>query len=299
MKVLRSKDKIVALLQILFILLSVAFYTLMERKLLGYIQNRKGPNKPSFRGILVPFADALKLLTKEINTPTSSNFTPFLLSPLISLSLPLILWVVYPTCCEGITFIYSVLWFVCVSALVVYAILVMGWRSNRSYSFLGSVRSVAQSVSYEACLTLLLLHFILYYQYHIMITKLQPLWVFLFLPMSMLFVAALAETNRTPFDFAEGESELVRGFNTEYRSTQFVIIFLGEYLSILFMAVFISALFNMRGYLDLFFFVILWSFGFVWCRGTLPRIRYDHLMYLAWKTFLPMSLCAISYFMTI
>lgn len=146
---------------------------------------------------------------------------------------------------------------------------------------MGAVRSVAQSVSYEVSLSLIIIHWIAYYNFSIYQIKLSPLSTFLFLIIMLLFVSSLAETNRSPFDFSEGESELVSGFNTEFGSVSFVMIFLAEYLSIIFMAAMIRALFNMTAFFDLFLACILWAMAFIWARGTLPRFRYDQLMRLA------------------
>ena len=146
---------------------------------------------------------------------------------------------------------------------------------------LGAVRAVAQSVSYEVRLSFILLRCVIFFNFTLLNGKLIPLVLFLFSSIIILLVSSFAETNRTPFDFAEGESELVRGYNTEFRSVPFVMIFLAEYLSILFISIMISLLFNMRGYEDLFFFSLLWAISFLWARGTLPRFRYDQLMYLA------------------
>ena len=280
-------------IQILFVLLSVAFYTLLERKLLGYIQARKGPNKPGSIGLLVPFADAIKLITKESRYPYSSNHFLFVYSPFLSLIIPLLLWSLYPSTNERLNFKYSILIFLCVSALGVYALLGAGWGSNRRYSLLGAFRAVAQSVSYEVSLSIIVLHCIIFYHYEIYNGKLRPLTSFMFGIMVLLLVSSFAETNRSPFDFSEGESELVRGFNTEYRSVPFVMIFLAEYMSILFISNVLRALYCMRVYTDLLIFIIFSAVVFVWRRGTLPRLRYDQLMGMAWKRFLPISLCAL------
>ena len=282
------------LVQVAFVLIGVALYTLLERKILGYQQRRKGPNKPGLLGIFVPFADALKLFSKEIPAPYRRNKVVFTLIPLLSLGLPLGIWVIYPSEYYVLSLKFSCLYFLCVSAVGVYAILGAGWRRNRSYSIIGAVRSVAQSVSYEVRLSLIIIHFVAFYYYSFYVVKLSPLWIFIFVVIILLFVSALAETNRTPFDFSEGESELVSGFNTEFGSVSFVMIFLAEYLSIVFLSVVIGALFNIRSFADLYGFIILWASAFIWARGTLPRFRYDQLMYLAWKTLLPFALCRAS-----
>jgi len=279
--------------QLLIALSRVAFYTLLERKWLGYIQTRKGPNKPSFLGSFIPFADAIKLVTKEIRIPHRRNKSLYIFIPWLTLFLPLLLWVVYPTYFRPISLKYSALYFLCITSVSVYAILGAGWSRNRSYSILGAVRSVAQSVSYEVSIALIIVHWIAFYYFSFYQVKTSPLWTFLFLLMALFLVSALAETNRSPFDFSEGESELVRGFNTEFRSVSFVMIFLAEYLSIVFMSIVISAIFNMSRYFDLYAFTLFWALTFIWTRGTLPRFRYDQLIYVAWKSFLPIALCRV------
>lgn len=151
---------------------------------------------------------------------------------------------------------------------------------------------MAQTVSYEVSITIIILHSVFFFYFELLRPKTIPLRVFLFLTMLLLFVSALAETNRAPFDFSEGESELVSGFNTEFRSVSFLLIFLAEYMSILFMATLVALLYDMTTYIDLFAFLLFWAFLFVWRRGTLPRIRYDQLIYLAWKNFLPAVLAS-------
>ena len=279
------------LVQVIRIMIGVAFYTLLERKLLGYIQNRKGPNKPGSIGLLVPFADAIKLIGKEYNIPAHRGKLIYFATPLIVLLVPLILWGLYPSLYSVLRFKYSILLFICISSIGVYGILGAGWGRNSKYTILGALRSVAQSVSYEVRLILTVLHAVLYYYFCYAVPKYVTLGCFLFGPIVLLFLSSLAETNRSPFDFAEGESELVRGFNTEYRSVPFVMIFLAEYISILFISTVVSLLFNISGYLDVFVFLLFWSIVFIWGRGTLPRLRYDQLMYLAWKRVLPLVLC--------
>jgi len=270
-------------------MIAVAFLTLLERKSLGYIQNRKGPNKPGPTGLLVPFADFIKLASKGINWPLLRN-SVFLWIPLFTLLVPLTLWAVYPAKWEPLSMKFSVLWFICVSSLGVYALLGAGWGRNSKYSLIGAVRSVAQSVSYEVSLTVLVIHWILFFNFSMNTSKITPLDIFLFSAMLLLFISILAETNRSPFDFSEGESELVRGFNTEFRSVQFLILFLAEYMSIIFISMVVRLLFNMTRWLDILFFTVCWILVFIWSRGTVPRLRYDQLMSLAWKNILPFVL---------
>ena len=286
------------LLAIVSVLVAVAFFTLLERKFLGYIHTRKGPNKPGMIGLLTPFADAAKLCRKETNFPFLRNKTIYFAVPCISLLIPFLLWTAYPTSYERITFKYSILWFVCVSSIGVYVILGAGWGRNRKYGLLGAVRGVAQSIRYEVRLTLIVLHRIIYYSYSLTQVKIRPLIPFIFLIILGLLVTALAETNRAPFDFSEGESELVRGFNTEFSSVPFMMFFLAEYLSILFISAVISFLFFMTVHVDGYLLMVVYARIFIWRRGTLPRLRYDQLMRFAWKSLLPGVLCTTGVFLT-
>nr|AND96026.1 NADH deshydrogenase subunit 1 [Cleptocaccobius convexifrons] len=288
---------ITVLIMIIMVLIGLAFLTLMERKVLGYIQIRKGPNKVGFIGILQPFSDGIKLFTKEQTYPFMANFMIYYFSPVMSLFLSLMLWLCIPYLTFMFSFNLGVLYFLCCSSLGVYSIMMAGWSSNSNYSLLGGLRAVAQTISYEVSLFLILLSFlVLVSSLNLFIfLKYQEYSWFLFLcyPLSMMwFVSSLAETNRTPFDFAEGESELVSGFNVEYSSGGFALIFLAEYSSILFMSMMCSILFLGANLYSFFFFlkVVFMSFLWVWVRGTLPRYRYDKLMYLCWKSFLPVSL---------
>nr|YP_004021903.1 NADH dehydrogenase subunit 1 [Phraortes sp. Iriomote Island]BAJ24503.1 NADH dehydrogenase subunit 1 [Phraortes sp. Iriomote Island] len=287
----------------IFVLLGVAFFTLFERKILGYIQIRKGPNSVSFLGILQPFSDAIKLFMKENISPNMSNYFPYYFSPIFNLFLSLVIWLVVPYFTNIFIYKLGLVFFLCCASLNVYSIMISGWSSNSNYSMLGGLRSIAQTISYEVSLFLILLSFFvlisgyclidLYYiQYYI--------WNFiLFFPICLcLFSSLLADTNRTPFDFAEGESELVSGFNVEYSSGGFILIFLSEYSMILFMSMLCTILFFGCDLFTLFFFIkmIFVSFIFIWVRGTLPRFRYDKLMYLTWKCYLPFSLNCLVFF---
>nr|YP_009498525.1 NADH dehydrogenase subunit 1 [Caridina multidentata]AWK60838.1 NADH dehydrogenase subunit 1 [Caridina multidentata] len=285
------------LILIIFVLVAVAFVTLLERKVLGYIQIRKGPNVVGYGGILQPFADAVKLFTKEQTFPTLSNFIPYYMSPVFSLFVALLVWAVMPYEMGLISFKMSVLFFLCCTSLGVYTTMGAGWASNSKYSLLGCLRAVAQTISYEVSLALILLSFLLLvggvdlalfvdYQRYMG-------FIVLTLPLAFVwFASCLAETNRTPFDFAEGESELVSGFNTEYSAGGFALIFMAEYASILFMSVLFCIIFLGSALSSpIFYFKAMFlAFCFIWVRGTLPRFRYDKLMYLAWKSFLPVAL---------
>nr|ARH54766.1 NADH dehydrogenase subunit 1 [Trigonopterus sp. 4 AH-2016] len=292
-----------SLILFICVLVSVAFLTLMERKVLGYIHFRKGPNKLGFVGIFQPFSDAIKLFTKEQTYPIVSNLGLYMLAPLMNLFLSLFLWISMPFLSMNISFMLSVLFFLSVSSLSVYSVMLAGWSSNSNYALLGSLRSVAQTISYEVSMVLILLSFLFFILSFSIIDFMkfqENIWfLFLLFPLSLMwFVSGLAETNRTPFDFAEGESELVSGFNVEYSSGSFAMIFLAEYSSILFMSVMCSIMFLGASLDSLSFFlkVVLVSFMWVWVRGSLPRYRYDKLMYLAWKSYLPVALNFLSFY---
>nr|UBK11852.1 NADH dehydrogenase subunit 1 [Ovalona pulchella] len=277
------------------VLVGVAFFTLFERKLLGYIQLRKGPNKVGFMGILQPFSDAIKLFTKEHVGPYYANYFPFLLAPVIGFALALLGWMSLPSAFNFLSFDLSVLFFLCCVGLGVYLLLAAGWSSNSKYSLLGALRGVAQTISYEVSLVLLLLSPLILslgYEWMSLSFWQQWFWFIWILPVSWLcvFISCLAETNRTPFDFAEGESELVSGYNTEYNSGGFALLMLAEYTSILFMSFLLVILYMGGDTMFSFISFLFMAFLFVWVRGTLPRFRYDKLMNLAWTVLLPFSL---------
>nr|UFZ13072.1 NADH dehydrogenase subunit 1 [Protohermes niger] len=292
------------LLMIICVMIGVAFLTLLERKVLGYIQIRKGPNKVGFWGIPQPFCDAIKLFTKEQIYPVMSNYLMYYFSPIISLFLVLVTWMVYPMEWGLWSMNLGVLFFLCCLSLGVYTVMIAGWSSNSNYALLGGLRAVAQTISYEVSLALILMSFILLISSFSLLDLMKyqnMIWfIFISFPLGLIwFVSCLAETNRTPFDFAEGESELVSGFNVEYSSGGFALIFLAEYASILFMSMLFVMLFLGADLYSMFFFVKLTmiSFLFIWVRGTLPRYRYDMLMYLAWKSFLPLALNYLLFFL--
>lgn len=289
------------ILSYIIALIAIAFYTLIERKFLGYYQTRKGPNKPSLIGLPQPFADAIKLFIKEQTKPSISNNILFLAAPATRLVLAIIIWILYPHQFQSLYIPLGILFFLCVSRINVYPIFIAGWCSNSKYALLGRLRGVAQTISYEVRIALILISALLILNSiditHIIIN--QYSWVFILcLPLSIIwFITTLAETNRTPFDFAEGESELVSGFNTEYRSGLFAIIFIAEYTNILIIrivtaAVFCGSLLILLPINRLFLVIktILFATIFVWVRATIPRIRYDHLIYLTWKRFLPTTI---------
>lgn len=291
---------------IVLVLVSVAFLTLLERKILGYIQIRKGPVKVGYIGLFQPFSDAVKLFSKEQIFPYMSNFIVYYISPVFSLLVSLICWVVMPYRGGLFNFNFNCLFFLCALSVGVYPLLAAGWASNCKFSLLGSLRGIAQTVSYEVSLALTIMRCLFLvggldlslfevYQskiwFTLIIVPLRIVW----------FASILAETNRTPFDFSEGESELVSGFNTEYRAGGFALIFMAEYSRILFIRRISVILligripWERRFYLK----VALMSFLFVWVRGTLPRFRYDKLMGLSWKRFLPVRLNYLVFFISL
>lgn len=286
-----------ALISAILALLAIAFYTLIERKFLGYFHLRKGPNKVGIIGLPQPFADAIKLFVKEQANPTPSNQIPYLLAPTIGLVLALIIWLIYPHTHQSFFFQFRVLYFLCVSSINVYVTFLAGWRSNSKYALLGALRGVAQTISYEVRMSLILLRALIIL-ITIDFTKITIVsWVrLIFIPLATIwFITNLAETNRTPFDFAEGESELVSGFNVEYRRGLFALIFIAEYANILVIRlftrlIFFRTLFPIIENIILITETIALATLFVWVRATFPRIRYDHLINLTWKRFLPLSL---------
>nr|YP_009515647.1 NADH dehydrogenase subunit 1 [Nannophya pygmaea]ATL58835.1 NADH dehydrogenase subunit 1 [Nannophya pygmaea] len=292
-----------SLIMFICVLVGVAFLTLLERKVLGYIQIRKGPNKVGYCGVVQPFSDAIKLFTKEQTFPMVSNYLPYYFSPIFSLFISLLIWSIMPFYFGLLNFNLGLLFFLCCTSVGVYTVMIAGWSSNSIYALLGGLRAVAQTISYEVSLALILISFIFLsngYSLYCFEMYQSMLW-FLFITFPLMiswFASMLAETNRTPFDFAEGESELVSGFNIEYSSGGFALIFMAEYASILFMSMLFVILF-MGGDFYSFMFIlklVLVSFMFIWVRGTLPRYRYDKLMYLAWKSFLPVSLNYLIFF---
>ena len=289
------------LIRYVIAILAIAFYTLMERKLLGYIQLRKGPNKVRLSGIPQPFADAIKLFVKEQSYPTPSNILLFTFAPVFRLILSLILWAIFPHTNTALYMSFGILYFLCVSRINVYTTFLAGWCSNSKYALLGALRGVAQTISYEVSISLILLSLLLiqkkidisliacnlYSWPIIIITTIFIFW----------FITNLAETNRTPFDFAEGESELVSGFNVEYRGGIFALIFIAEYANILIISLLTTVFFTgtslIISNLTLIFKTIVFATLFVWIRATIPRMRYDNLIYLTWKRFLPLRLATL------
>nr|AYQ22938.1 NADH dehydrogenase subunit 1 [Orthione mesoamericana] len=286
-----------ALILIISVLLNTAFFTLLERKILGYIQTRKGPNKVGFKGFLQPFSDAIKLFTKVSHVPYFGNWVPYIVGPLMALSVSLMLWLVLPLEFSLLGAPLSMVLMFCLMSLAVYPIIAAGWSSNSKYALVGGVRAVAQTISYEVSLILVFVSFILFSGSLGLESLLEEKSSYMFMALPVLsgvwVMCSLAETGRTPFDLPEGESELVSGFNTEYSGGPFAMFFLAEYSSVLFISLVSSILlfhpvgFNLPGLGAAFLGFIIF---FIWARGSLPRVRYDTLMQLTWKRFLPVTL---------
>jgi NADH-quinone oxidoreductase subunit H len=290
------------------LLIAVAYVTLAERKIMGSMHIRKGPNVVGVFGLLQPLADGLKLFSKETIIPTHSNWIVFLIAPVLSLILALLSWAVIP---YGSTAVLSdvnigILYLFAVGSISVYAILMSGWGSNSKYAFFGAIRAAAQMISYEVCIGLIMLAVIVCagsLNLTDIVNAQKGCWFIfpLFPAFIMFFVSALAETNRAPFDHAEAESELVSGFNVEYSGMTFALFFLAEYAHIIIMSL-ITALLFLGGWLpilgmefipdsiNLAIKTTLFIFGFIWVRASFPRMRYDALMQLLWKSYLPLSL---------
>ena len=305
---------ITTLITIISSLLSIAFFTIAERKLLASIQRRKGPNVTGFWGLLQAFADGLKLLLKEIIIPTKANWILFLLAPCLTLVIGLLVWVFIPfSDLNYLTnFDYSLLLVYAFSSLGVYGIIGSGWASNSKYAFLGGLRSAAQLISYEISIALLLLPVAVCANSFNLIEivhqqSLSTWFIFPLFPVFIIFfISVLAETNRAPFDLPEAEAEIVAGYNVEYSSMTFAMFFLAEYSNMLWLSA-ITAILFLGGWLSPIFFLphsfiwfiiktLLICFLIIKVRANYPRYRYDQLMSLGWKIFLPF---AIGYFLFI
>jgi NADH-quinone oxidoreductase subunit H len=293
------------------LLISVAYFTIAERKIMGAIQRRRGPNVVGFIGLLQPLADGLKLFVKETTLPTNANKGIFLLAPSVAFILSLMGWVVIPLS-KGVVisdFNLGLLYLLAVSSLNVYGILFAGWSSNSKYAYLGALRSAAQMISYEISIGFTILTVVICagsFNLSTIVLAQQKVWYIIpLLPMFIIFyISMLAETNRHPFDLPEAEAELVSGYNVEYSAMTFALFFLGEYANMLIMSA-ISAILFLGGWLPLwdnFIFNLIPStvwlslkmclgvVFFITTRATLPRYRYDQLMHLGWKCFLPLTL---------
>lgn len=283
------------------ILIAIAFFTLVERKFLAYTHLRKGPNKPRLIGLPQPIADAIKLFTKEQVKPNISNSIPFYIAPILALFLALALRNLIPRPNSILASEFSAPLFSAIASLNVYASLIAGWARNSKYALLGTVRAIAQTISYEVGISLcILIALVTISSLSLTSSFTEHSWPSLIIPLLVpIWIATiLAETNRTPYDLVEGESELVSGFNIEYSAGPFAIIFIAEYTSIIAIRMFTSALFSSRSSSIIFMLKTLFlTTLFLWVRATLPRIRYDNLIYLIWISFLPVTLgLSIIYF---
>lgn len=258
---------------------------------------RKGPNKFFIKGIFQPIGDGLKLFFKEVNYPRNINFYIFMISPILGLLISVFFWFIYPY--VGINYImgFGLIYIFCCSSLIVYIFLIISWSSNSNYSVLGIIRFISQIISYEVRIIIIIINLIFlinrfnlndFYIYQIN----SKFFFFLFLIFILLLIRFLAEINRSPFDFSEGESELVSGFNIEFRSLSFIFIFMSEYIRIIFIGIILCEMFfgliMNKFYLNIF--ILIFIFLVIWLRGFLPRFRYDKLIYLIWKLILPLSL---------
>lgn len=303
---------IIQIVFLLFLLISIAYLTLAERKILGAIQLRKGPQVVGLFGLLQPLADGAKLLFKEFIFPRNSNKKLFFISPLVSFAISLYIWVVIPInpfYALGMLK-YNSLFLLAFSSLNVYGIVLAGWSSNSKYALLGAIRSAAQMISYEVSLSIILLFlFIVSGSLNLLdIIGMQiKVWFIVpFAPLAiMCFISMLAETNRTPFDLPEAEAELVAGYNVEYSAMSFAMFFLAEYsamisMSLLFSCLFLGGHYSIVGNNHMTLWLACKSmfilYLFILVRGTLPRYRYDQLMYIGWQVFLPLSFVALSIF---
>nr|ARJ37033.1 NADH dehydrogenase subunit 1 [Pionus menstruus menstruus] len=286
------------------ILIAVAFLTLTERKILSYMQSRKGPNIVGPFGLLQPAADGVKLFIKEPIRPSTSSPLLFLTTPMLAFLLALTIWTPLPLPFPLVDLNLGLLFLLAMSSLAVYSILWSGWASNSKYALIGALRAVSQTISYEVTLAIILLSMIMLignYAMTTLTTSQEPLYLmFSSWPLAMMwYISTLAETNRSPFDLTEGESELVSGFNVEYSAGPFTLFFLAEYANIMLMNTLTTLLFLNPSTLnpppELFPLILatktlLLSSSFLWIRASYPRFRYDQLMHLLWKNFLPLTL---------
>nr|YP_008758459.1 NADH dehydrogenase subunit 1 [Hexanchus griseus]AHH30350.1 NADH dehydrogenase subunit 1 [Hexanchus griseus]WNH19566.1 NADH dehydrogenase subunit 1 [Hexanchus griseus]BAO02739.1 NADH dehydrogenase subunit 1 [Hexanchus griseus] len=295
------------------ILLATAFLTLIERKILGYMQLRKGPNVVGPYGLFQPIADGLKLFIKEPIRPSTSSPMLFLITPTLALTLALLMWMPLPLPHSIINLNLGLLFILAISSLTVYTILGSGWASNSKYALMGALRAVAQTISYEVSLGLILLSMIIFaggFTLHTFNLAQETIWLLIpGWPLAIMwYISTLAETNRAPFDLTEGESELVSGFNIEYAGGPFALFFLAEYTNILMMNTLSVILFMGISYnpimpqistLSLMMKATLLTLIFLWIRASYPRFRYDQLMHLVWKNFLPFTLALILWHATL
>nr|ACR55960.1 NADH dehydrogenase subunit 1 [Lichanura trivirgata] len=297
------------LLYILSILIAVAFLTLLERKLLSYMQLRKGPNLVGPLGLLQPIADGIKLIMKEPTKPTMSSPILFTMSPIMALTIALITWAPMPMPSPMTNMNLGLLFIMAMSGMFTYTILWSGWSSNSKYPLMGGMRAVAQVISYEVTLGLIIMSMATItggYSLQTFTITQEPTWLLLpSWPLAMMwFTSTLAETNRAPFDLTEGESELVSGFNIEFSAGPFALLFLAEYTNILMMNTLSATMFINPGTqsppalftINLMTKTIMLTTTFLWIRASYPRFRYDQLMHLLWKQYLPltMAMCLLN-----
>nr|YP_010933713.1 NADH dehydrogenase subunit 1 [Ptychadena delphina]WKT11665.1 NADH dehydrogenase subunit 1 [Ptychadena delphina]WKT11678.1 NADH dehydrogenase subunit 1 [Ptychadena delphina]WKT11691.1 NADH dehydrogenase subunit 1 [Ptychadena delphina]WKT11704.1 NADH dehydrogenase subunit 1 [Ptychadena delphina]WKT11717.1 NADH dehydrogenase subunit 1 [Ptychadena delphina] len=296
-----SMAVIQAILYIIPILLAVAFLTLIERKVLGYMQHRKGPNVVGPFGLLQPIADGVKLFIKEPIRPTTSSQVLFILTPTMGLILAMFMWAPFTMPIALSDLNLSILFILAISSLTVYTILGSGWASNSKYALIGALRAVAQTISYEVTLALIILCTVFLtggFSLYFFNTTQQYIWlIFPAWPLALMWlISTLAETNRAPFDLTEGESELVSGFNVEYAGGPFALFFLAEYANILMMNTLSTILFlGPLSVMPLSTLMLMMKASiliifFLWVRASYPRFRYDQLMHLVWKSFLPLTI---------
>nr|YP_009353460.1 NADH dehydrogenase subunit 1 [Ancylostoma tubaeforme]AQX91019.1 NADH dehydrogenase subunit 1 [Ancylostoma tubaeforme] len=277
------------ILMIVFILQAIAFITLYERHLLGSSQNRLGPTKVSFMGVLQALLDGVKLLKKEQMTPLNSSDLSFLLVPGVSFVVMYLEWFILPYFFNFLSFEYSLLFFLCLIGFSVYTTLISGVVSKSKYGIVGALRASSQSISYEIAFSLYLLAIMIHYSMFTFVSDMTLSLLIIYLPFLIMIIA---ELNRAPFDFAEGESELVSGYNVEYASVAFVLLFLSEYGSLIFFSVMSSMLFfNFSMLMSFLVFSIM-----IFIRSSYPRFRYDMMMMMFWFTFLPISLIYLMFF---
>jgi NADH-quinone oxidoreductase subunit H len=296
------------------LILAVAYLTYFERKVVGYMQARIGPNRVGFRGLLQPFADVIKLVMKEVIHPTNANRYLFFIAPVLSIMPAIAAWVVIPFY-PGVVVANvnaGLLLILALTSIGVYGIIISGWASNSKYAFLGAMRSAAQMVAYEIAMGFAVVGVLMAAQTLNLTAIVQHqaggIWHWYFIPLLPLFVvyfvSGMAETNRLPFDVAEGESEIVAGFHVEYSGTAFAVFFLAEYANMILIAA-ISSLLFLGGWLSpfegipwigqpsafwMFLKMAFFLFLYLWFRGTFPRYRYDQIMRLGWKIFIPVTL---------
>ncbi|MGH8692715.1 MAG: NADH-quinone oxidoreductase subunit NuoH [Burkholderiales bacterium] len=294
------------------IILSVAYLTLAERKIIGYMQIRIGPNRVGYKGLLQPFADVLKLLFKEVIVPSGANKFLFMLAPVLVIMPALAAWAVVPFSAELVLADVNagLLYVMAITSMGVYGVIIAGWASNSKYAFLGAMRSAAQIVSYEIAMGFALVCVLMMsgsLNLSTIVNEQKSGWGLLgwnlipLLPMFLVyFIAGVAETNRAPFDVAEGESEIVAGFHVEYSGTAFAVFFLAEYANMILVSALASTMF-LGGWLSpvpfipdgfpwLAIKVAFLLFCFLWLRATFPRYRYDQIMRLGWKVFIPLTI---------